>query len=87
MKAAIFSLLLVTTAFANAAVDCDKRKLTSIANSDDASSCQLASNFVAPVESTASTILTNLESFCADASCERVLDAFCTVSASAQLKV
>ncbi|EGZ09958.1 elicitin [Phytophthora sojae] len=74
MKAAISSLLLAAFAVTNAA-NCGVSKLAAIANSADASSCKLGSNFVVPVESTVNAIVTNLESFCADESCGHVLEA------------
>jgi hypothetical protein len=74
MKAALSSLLLTATAVANAA-NCDVSTLSKIAMTDDALSCKSASNFEVPVASAANTILTNLESFCANDACLRVLAA------------
>ncbi|KAG7378264.1 hypothetical protein PHYPSEUDO_010298 [Phytophthora pseudosyringae] len=86
MKAVISSLLFTAAAVANAA-NCDVSVLTALSKSADAGECNDVSNFAVPVESTVNTIVTNLESFCGNGACLRVLAALggideCSVAGS-----
>ncbi|POM59281.1 Elicitin [Phytophthora palmivora] len=79
MKAVMSSLLLTATAIAHAA-NCDVTALIEISETTDAAECKDVSNFVVPVESTEDTILFNLELFCENVACQRVLTSLTAIN-------
>ncbi|KAL3672877.1 hypothetical protein V7S43_002179 [Phytophthora oleae] len=80
MKIVISSLLLTATAVAYA-TNCDVNVLSAISDTSDAKECKQVSNFVVPVDTTVDTILTDLEAFCSNKACKRVLEALQEVDA------
>ncbi|KAK1940629.1 hypothetical protein P3T76_008080 [Phytophthora citrophthora] len=73
MKIIIGFLLLTATAVN--ATKCDVNELSAISNTSDAKECKQVSNFVVPVDTTENTILADLEAFCSNQACKRILEA------------
>ncbi|RLN95837.1 hypothetical protein BBJ28_00000718 [Nothophytophthora sp. Chile5] len=85
---AVFTFTAFTAIAAVHAADCDVAALSAVAATSDASTCQSASTFAVPVNSTEGSILTSYDAFCASEACLEVLEALdaiteCTIDGTA----